>query len=114
MTPNISEIAATTIRNRSRRLADNVSENTALLMRLRQRGKTRTVDGGETILQELDYAENSTYKRYSGHEILNIQPSEVFTAAAFQLKQAAVAVTISGLEMLKNAGREKTIDLLES
>ena len=114
MTPNLSEIAATTIRNRSRKLADSVSANTALLMRLKERGKMRTVDGGETILQELDYAENSTYKRYSGYEILNIQPSEVFTAAEFQLKQAAVAVTISGLEMLKNSGREKMIDLLES
>ena len=113
-TPNLSEIAATTIRNRSRRLADNVTDNTALLMKMKQHGKIRPVDGGETILQELEYAENSTYKRYSGYEILNIQPSEVFTAAEYQWKQAAVAVSISGLEELKNSGREKMIDLLES
>ena len=113
-TPNLSEITTTTIRSRSRKLADSVTENTALLMKMKQRGKVRPVDGGETILQELEYEENSTYKRYSGYEILNIQPSEVFTAAEFQWKQAAVAVSISGLEELKNSGREKMIDLLEA
>lgn len=112
--PNLSEITTTTIRSRTRQLADNVSENTALLMRLKQRDKIRTVSGGETILQELEYAENATYKRYSGYEVLNINPSDVFTAAEFQWKQAAVAVSISGLEQLQNSGRERMIDLLES
>lgn len=112
--PNLSEITTTTIRSRTRQLADNVSENTALLQRLKQRDKIRTVSGGETILQELEYAENSTYKRYSGYEVLNINPSDVFTAAEFQWKQSAVAVSISGLEQLQNSGRERMIDLLES
>ncbi|MGI9489343.1 MAG: phage major capsid protein [Geminicoccaceae bacterium] len=112
--PNLSEITTTTIRSRTRQLSDNVSDNTALLMRLKQRDKIRTVSGGETILQELEYAENATYKRYSGYEVLNINPSDVFTAAEFQWKQAAVAVSISGLEQLQNSGRERMIDLLES
>lgn len=47
-------------------------------------------------------------------EVLNIQPSDVFTAAEFPFRQAAVAVSISGLEMLQNSGRERVIDLLES
>lgn len=112
--PNLSEIVTTTLRNRSKKLADNVSENTALLQRLNKKGNVKPVDGGRTIVQELEYAENSTYKRYSGYEILNIQPSDVFTAAEFDWKQAAVAVSISGLEMLQNSGTEKVIDLLES
>ena len=74
----------------------------------------RSVDGGETILQELEYDENSTYKRYTGYEVLDIRPSDVFTAAEFAWKQVAVAVTISGLERLKNSGKEKMIDLLSS
>ena len=112
--PNLSEITTTTIRNRSKRLADNVTDNTALFFRMKQRDKIRTVSGGETILQELEYAENSTYKRYSGYEVLNINPSDVLTSAEFQWKQAAVAVSISGLEMLKNSGKERLIDLLEA
>ena len=52
--------------------------------------------------------------RYSGYDILNITPSDVFTAAQYSIAQAAVAVSISGLEMLQNTGKEKMIDLLES
>lgn len=112
--PNIDEITTTTLRNRSKKLADNMSDNIALLNRLREKGKRKPVSGGRTILQELSYAENSTYRRYSGYETLDIAPSDVFTSAEFSLKQAAVAVMISGLEQLQNAGEEEVIDLLES
>lgn len=112
--PNLSEIVTTTLRNRSKKLADNVSDNTALLMRLKQKGKIKPFSGGRNIVQELEYAENATYKRYSGYEALNIAPSDVFTAAEFEIKQAAVAVSISGLEELQNSGKEGLIDLLES
>lgn len=112
--PNLSEIITTTLRNRSGKLADNVSDNVALLMRLRKRGKVKPVSGGRTIVQELEYAENGTFKRYSGYELLNVAPSTVFTAAEFNYAQAAVAVSISGLEELQNASDEQVIDLLES
>ncbi len=112
--PNLSEIVTTTLRNRTGKLADNVTKNNALLMRLRKRGKVKPVSGGRTIVQELEYAENGTYKRYSGYELLNIAPSTVFTAAEFNYAQAAVAISISGLEELQNAGENAIIDLLES
>jgi len=110
--PNISEVASTTLRNRSKKLADNVSNNTALLYRLRERGKRRPFSGGRTILEEIAYQETGTYKRYSGYDNVNIAASDVFTAAEFEIKQAAVAVTMSGLEELQNAGDDQVIDLL--
>src|SRR5262249_61816706 len=61
-----------------------------------------------------EYSENGSYKRYSGYDVLNIAPSDVFTVAQYPIAQAAVAVSISGLEMLQNSGKEKMIDLLES
>ena len=112
--PNLSEIVTTTLRNRTGELADNMIKNNALLSRLKKKGKVQTVSGGRTIVQELEYAENSTYKRYSGYETLNISPSDVFTAAEFDYKQAAVAVSISGLEQLQNSGEEAIIPLLAS
>ena len=113
--PNLSELVTTTLRNRSGVLADNVTDNNALLGRLRKRGNVKTVSGGRNIVQELEYAENGTFKRYSGYEQLNISPSDVFTAAEFDWKQAAVAVSASGLETdIQNTGDEAIIDLLES
>lgn len=110
----LTEIVTTTLRNRTGKLADNVTKNNALLMRLRKRGKIKPVSGGRTIVQELEYAENGTFKRYSGYEALNIAPSDVFTGAEFNYAQAAVAVSISGLEMIQNSGENAIIDLLES
>lgn len=112
--PNLSEITTTTLRHRSKQLADNVTTNNAILNRLKKKGKIKTVSGGENIVQELDYAENSTYKRYSGYESLDISPSDVISAAHFAWKQSAVAVSISGLEQLQNSGKDRLIDLLEA
>jgi hypothetical protein len=114
VSPGLNEVVTTTLRNRSGKLADNVSRNNALLNRLRERGKVKTFSGGRSIVQEIEYAMNGTYKRYSGYEVLNIAPSDVMTAAEFPIRQAAVAVSISGLEMLQNSGREAVIDLLDS
>lgn len=38
----------------------------------------------------------------------------MFSAAEYPIRQAAVAVSISGLEELQNSGEEAIIDLLES
>lgn len=112
--PNVSEIVTTTLENRSKKLADNVTNNNALLKRLEGRGKRKTADGGTKIDQELEYGENGTFTWYSGYDTLNISPSDVLTMAQFDWKQAAVAVTMSGLEELQNSGQEKLIDLLEA
>lgn len=109
----ITEIVATTLRNRSGKLADNVTKNNALLNWAKKKGNVKTVSGGRTIVQELEYAQNGTFVRYSGYENLNIAPSDVFSGAEFNYAQAAVAVTISGLEELQNSGEEQIIDLLE-
>lgn len=110
----LTEIVTTTLRNRTGKLADNVTKNNALLFRLKKKGKVKPVSGGRTIVQEIAYAENGAFKRYSGYEALNISPSDVFTGAEYNYAQAAVAVSISGLEMLQNSGEEAIIDLLES
>ena len=111
--PNLNEIVTTTLRNRSGKLADNVTNNNALLSRMKKKGSIKPVSGGRTIVQELEYAQNGTYQRYAGYQVLNIQPSDVFTAAEFDWKQVAVAVTWNGLEIdVQNTGEEQVIDLL--
>ena len=112
--PNLSEIVTTTLRNRTGTLQDNMSRNNALLVRLNRKGKIKPFGGGRTIVQELNYANNSTFTWYSGYQTININPSQVFTAAEYPIRQAALAVSISGLEELQNSDDEAIIDLLES
>lgn len=112
--PNLGEIVTTTLRKRSGTLRDNTTKNNALLRRLQDKDRIKTVDGGRTIVEEMDYAENATFMWYSGYDQLNVAPSDVITAAEFNYSQAAVAVSLSGLEDLQNSGKEQIIDLLES
>lgn len=112
--PNWGDVITTTLENRSGELADNITKNNALLSRLKKRGNVKSVAGGRSIVQELEYAENGTFKRYSGYEVLDASPSEIFSAAEFGWSQAAVGITISGLEGLQNSGKEAMIDLLDA
>jgi len=112
--PNVSDIVATTIQNRSRQIADNVTKNNAILAKLNQRGNVRTISGGNTILEELSFAENANGGFYSGYDLLPVAAQDVISAAEFQIKQYAVPVVMSGLEMLQNSGKEQFIDLLEA
>lgn len=111
--PNLGEIVVTTLRNRSGVLQDNTTKNNALLRRLKQKDRIKTVSGGRTIVEEMDYAENATFMFYSGYDEIDISPSDVLTAAEYNYAQAAVAVSMSGLEELQNSGKAQVIDLLE-
>lgn len=110
-----TDIIATTIQNRSGDLADNVTNNNALLRKLKAKGNVRTFSGGNVIAEEIMYIETSTINAssYSGYEVLNTTPNSPISAAEFSIKQYAAAVSMSGLEMLQNAGKEQIIDLLE-
>jgi len=110
---NVSDIIATTIESRTKSIADNVTKNNALLSRLEQRGKVKTVSGGSKIFQELSFAENGNAGWYSGYDLLPVAAQDVISAAEYEFKQAACPVIVSGLDQLKNAGKEQMIDLLE-
>lgn len=109
---NVSDIIATTIEKRSRKIADNVTKNNALLSKLEQRGKARPFAGGRLIYEELSFAENGNAGFYSGYDLLPVAAQDVISAAQFDIKQAACPVVISGLELLQNASTEQMIDLL--
>jgi len=112
--PNLTDIVSTTIQNRSRAIADNVTKNNALTAYLNRRGNRKTFSGGNTILQELSFAENANGGWYSGYDLLPVAAQDVISSAEFAIKQLACPVVMSGLEQLQNAGREQMIDLLEA
>ena len=112
---SVSDIIATNIQSRTGELADNVTNNNALLRRLRKRGNYRTFSGGNVILQEIMYNDSTTNNTnsYSGYEILNVAQNSPISAAQFSITQYASAISISGLEMIQNSGKEAIIDLLD-
>ena len=111
----ITDIIATTIQSRSGVLADNLTQNNAILQRLNAKGNVQPFSGGNVILQEIMYNDTTTNNAnsYSGYEVLNITPDSPISAAQFSITQYADSVTMSGLEMLQNSSKEQIIDLLD-
>ena len=113
--PNLSEIATTTLKHRSKVIADNCTNNIALFNLIKKKGNMKLVSGGEKIVRPLEYALNGTAGYYSGYDTIDITPQNVVSAAEVEWKQAAVSVVCSGLEVdIQNTGKEGIIDLLEA
>ena len=111
--PSVTDIVATTIQSRTRKIADNVTKNNALTAKLEERGNVKPFGGGNSIMQELSFAQNANGGWYSGYDLLPVAAQDVISAAEYSIKQLACPIVMSGLEQLQNAGREQMIDLLE-
>lgn len=109
-----TELVTTTFRKHTKDVKDNMSKNNALLARLMKKGQYRREDGGLTIVTPLDYANNGTYQRYSGYDVLNVSPSDVLTSAEYQWRQVALSITASGEELRKNSGDSRIINLVKA
>lgn len=112
----ISDIIATTIESRTRAFADNLTNNNALLVALKNAGNAKMITGGSTVMEEIMYDDPSTNNAmsFSGFETINIGTDSPLSGATFNMKHYADAVTISGPEILANSSKEQMIDLLSS
>jgi hypothetical protein len=108
-----TDIITTTLQGYSGEIADNITNHNALFKQINKKGNKQFATG-RSIVQELEYAENSTVMWYSGAETLDISPGETFTAAEYNWKQLAGNVTITGLEEIQNSGKEEVHNLLRS
>lgn len=110
--PGLTEIVTTTARLRQKVLRDNVTNNNAVLLSMDENDGISEEDGGRTIIEEMAYAENGTYIRYDGGQVLNTSYNTTMTSAEFEWKQAGVGVVINGREERQNSGAERMIKLV--
>lgn len=111
MAPNAGQLLASTLSNYTSEIADAVAKSTWILQILKEKGNWQEADGGVDIVENLEYAENASFMYYSGNEVLNLAVNEVFDVARFSWKQAAVTVTMSGLEEVQNSGKYAIFNL---
>lgn len=112
---NFTDLVATTLRNWSPTLADNVTNHSPLLAKLKEHGGLVAEDGGVALEEGIECGENGTFKWYYGYELLDISASNVLASAIFDWKQANANVVISGLEVRNNKdSKTKKYNLLAS
>lgn len=114
MEPGLSELVTTTLRNRTKVLKDNVTNNNVVFAKGKIMSLFESVSGGRTLIEEQMYDENESFLWYTGSQLLNTSYNPTMTAPEFLWKQCAVAVTASGLEQRQNSGPEGVIKLVSS
>lgn len=108
----LQEAFSLALEDRSQGYADLVSNSNAILYLMKKKGQFKTFSG-PTIRERLLYNESGSYTRYSGYQYLNPTPAELFNDAEFTAKLAAVSVTLSGEDILKNSGSNQLKDIME-
>ena len=110
---NVTDIVATTIEDRRSSFKDSVSENNAILMKLKMKGRDVST-GGSILTEQIAITENGNVTAYTGYDVLPVGASQDHTSAQYNWRQYAASVAMSGLEDLQNSGPEAKINLLEA
>ena len=114
MAVNLTELVATTLRNRDMFVADNVTHHNALLRTLEDGSGIKNAGGGRDLTEPLLYNELAT-KFYDGFETFTIDTSqEVIDAAVYDWKQLGGFSFISGKEKIMNREKWQAVGIAEA
>jgi hypothetical protein len=113
--PNLDAILTTTLSKwLEKNFVDNVFKARVLFFMLTKNDNIRKVDGGESLTVPVLEGNNGTVMTYSQDEELRILRQKGMTGARYDWSQAAVSITITGIEEAKNRGESRIINLLEA
>lgn len=93
---------------------DHVSNMIPFYNELKKADGVRMSDGGPSIQVPVEFASNGTYTRFSGADVINVSPQEVFTSVVAPWRQVAIAITSNGQEVRQNSGKSQAFDFVKS
>jgi hypothetical protein len=111
--PNYTSLLTTTLNNYRNVLVDVIFKDRPLSRWLMEKSRTRMLDGGVKIVEQLIYAQGQAGS-YSGYDQITINPQGGLTAAEFDWRQLYATIAISGIEEAQNNGKAAMLDLLKA
>ena len=109
---NFDAIASSTRRYYAQgKYADTVFNGLPVYAWLNSKGRKKTWDGGEVILEPVMTETNSTVQRQNPYDEVDFTPQNGFSAAQFSPKMYTASVVMSKVDQMKNSGAAKVIDL---
>jgi hypothetical protein len=94
------------------KLVDNLFNSNVLLKRLK--AKEMPVDGGDKILQPLEYASTSASGWFQGAETLDTTDNEILTSAEFDWRQLYANISVTRRDELRNKGDAAILNFVKS
>jgi hypothetical protein len=95
------------------KFADNVFDGLRTLQVIRDMGGRAEAGGGESIVVQLEYAENATAEWIGPYGTYNLNPQDILTSAQFRCKQIAGSVILTDEEQVQNSGNTRLANLIE-
>lgn len=103
-----------TLDNYRGQLVDNVFNKHVISWILMEKQRTRMLSGGEEIVEHLLVADNTDTGNLAEWEAFDITPQGGIEVAKYAWKQLITSIAISGMEELKNNGKEAILNLLKA
>lgn len=104
--PAFDQVAATTLQRYRPKLADNVTDKSAVMFYLKKSGGVEEQDGGRTLVEPIIFAENTTAGSFRDYDILPTDPQGGISAAEYPWASLAVSISISGRQEFVNADNQ--------
>ena len=117
MAVNLGDLVSTTLRNVSKDIADNVTNDNGFLAHLNSKGNIKkSVSGGREIDEAVMHGLNSSVQFYDGYDTFTPPTTgqQVIDMATYNWKQLGGFVAISGKEQMQNRSEEQRFDFLET
>jgi hypothetical protein len=108
-----NQLSAITEKKFIPKMTDNIFNSNPLMQRAKKKFEEK-LDGGERIVQPLNYAMVTASGWYTGADTLDTTDNEVITAAEYTWKQLYAAIAITRADELKNSGDSRVINLVKS
>jgi hypothetical protein len=109
----LSEIQATSWENREQKPSDMVLDNNPLSFFLKKKGRTKIINGGRVIWEDLQISSNSYVQRIDPSEEITLGYNQTISGFEYSPKIIVVPVVINALEKAQNQGDAQFLDILE-
>jgi hypothetical protein len=116
MAANLGDLIATTLREVSSGIADNVTNDNGFLAHLNGKNNIKkSITGGREIDEAIMYGSNNSVQWYDGYDTF-VPPTsdqEVIDLATYNWKQLGGFVAVSGKELAMNRSEEQRYEFVE-
>lgn len=103
MNPNFDQVATTTLQRYRPRFADNVTDKSAVMRRIKEAGGVEEQGGGRSLVEPIIFGENTTAGSFRDYDIIPTDPQDGMSAAEFNWAQLALTISISGRQEFVNS-----------
>lgn len=93
---------------------DNIFTGARLLSVYKQYGGVSPVDGGQSLVVDLEYATNPTVGSSTPWHEITFQETDEFTAAQYDWCQIDGSVALAKMDLAKNSGESRVVNLMKA